>query len=58
MQLLMVLLILPSLLLLSRTRWFVPFRLVGGSLAICAAIPWISSVYRIDQMDSQRSSKR
>ena len=41
MQLLVVLLTLPSLLLLSRTRWFVPFRVAGGSLAACAAIAWI-----------------
>jgi hypothetical protein len=41
MQLLVVLMTLPSLLLLSRTRWYALFRATGGWFAGCAAIAWI-----------------
>ncbi len=39
-QLLVVLLVFPSILLLSRTRFLRPARLVGASLALAAAVAW------------------
>jgi hypothetical protein len=41
MQLIVVLMVLPSLLLLSRTSWYAQFRMVGGCLAACASLVWI-----------------
>ena len=41
MQLVVVLMILPSFLLLRRTRFYAPFRTIGGCVAGCAAIAWI-----------------
>jgi hypothetical protein len=41
MQLLVVLMVLPSLLLLSRTNWYTQFRMVNGCLAACASVAWI-----------------
>ncbi len=41
MQLLVVLLVAPWLLLLSRTTWYSKFRIVGASLAAIAALGWL-----------------
>ena len=41
MQLAVVCLTLPALLLLSRNRWYTPFRTVGAFFAVVASVAWI-----------------
>lgn len=40
-QLLVVIAIMPALILLSRTRWYTPFRTLGAAFAGIAALAWI-----------------